>query len=210
MDMGSLSATEAYIRKIQMMHDAMPSPSIIVSAAAAGLGGSNYLMDEVRNSTYHAHFPVQADYSALGKASYVPDARRSYVFGIAGKDAHLTSGADVLGYESWGTNGGMSSTYPNDRSLVFTGKSNLVKTFESFNGIIGSRHATLKNGFSLPRPAVRPILAPLLAWRATRMSLSAALKVVCICATGRQGFSSANVLGRAVTPNISWPWATRS
>jgi hypothetical protein len=151
MDMGSLSATEAYIKKVQTMHDAMPSPDVIVSAASAGLGGSNYLMDEVRNPGYRSLFPIQTDYSDLGNASYsdVPEARRLYVSGIAGTDAHLRSGADILGYESWGTNGGMSSAYPNDRSLMFTGKSNwyLVKTFESWNGIIGSGQGNFEKWF---------------------------------------------------------------
>jgi hypothetical protein len=71
--------------------------------------------------------------------------------------------------------------------------------------------AILRNGFTLPPPPVGIIPAPLPAWHATRMNLqSAAWKEVCICATGRQGFSSPNAPGRAVTPNILWPWATRS
>ena len=107
LDMGSLSATEAYIKKVQTMHDAMPSPDVIVSATSAGLGGSNYLMDEVRNPRYRSLFPIQQDYSDLGKASYsnVPEARRLYVSGIA------------------------------------------VKTFESWNGIIGSGQGNFEKWF---------------------------------------------------------------
>jgi hypothetical protein len=130
----------------------MPSPNVIVSANSAGLGGSNYLMDEVRNSAYRPFFPLAKDHSDLASASYsnVPLERRLYIFGIAGTNAHLTSGADVTGYESWGINGGMPSTYPNDRSLMFTGKSNwyLVKTFESYNGIIASGHGNFEQWFS--------------------------------------------------------------
>jgi hypothetical protein len=152
MDMGSLSTTKAYIQKIKTMYDAMPSPSVIVSANSARLGGSNYLMDEVRNPAYSLFFPISKNYSDLANASYsnVPLARRLYIFGTAGTNAHLTSGADVTGYESWGVNGGMSSTYPNNRSLFFTGKSNwyLVKTFESYNGIIGSDHGNFEQWFS--------------------------------------------------------------
>ena len=151
MDMGTLSTTKAYIQKIKTMHDAMPSPSIIVSANAAGLGGSNYLFDEVRNPPYKSFFPLAKDHSDLASASYskVPLARRLYIFGVAGTNAHLTGGADVTGYESWGVNGGMTSTYPNDRSLFFTGKSNwyLVKTFESYNGILASGHGNFEQWF---------------------------------------------------------------
>ena len=152
MDMGTLSTTKAYIEKIKAMYDAMPSPSLIVSANAAGLGGSNYLMDEVRNPPYKLFFPLAKDHSDLASASYsnMPLARRLYIFGITGTNAHLTGGEDVTGYESWGVNGGMSSTYPNNRSLFFTGKSNwyLVKTFESYNGIIGSDHGNFEQWFS--------------------------------------------------------------
>jgi len=149
MDMGSLSATEAYIRKIKTVHDAMRFPGIIISASSAGLGGSNYLLDEVRNPGYHSLFPIQTDYSDLGTYANVPSARRKYISGITNTDAHLTSGADILGYESWGTNGGMSSAYPNDQSLIFTGNSNwyLVKTFESWNGIIGSTQGNFDKWF---------------------------------------------------------------
>jgi hypothetical protein len=152
MDMGSLAATKAYIRKIKTMYDAMSSPSVIVSANLASLGGSNYLMDEVRNPAYSLFFPISKSYSDLANASYsnVPLARRLYIFGIAGTKSHLTRAADVLGYESWGANGGMSSTYPNDLSLSFTGKSNwyLVKTFESWNGIIASGHGNFEQWFN--------------------------------------------------------------
>jgi hypothetical protein len=152
MDMGTLSTTKAYIQKIKTMHDAMPSPNVIVSANSAGLGGSNYLMDEVRNPGYRPFFPIAKDHSDLASASYseVPLARRLYIFGIAGTNAHLTGGTDVTGYESWGVNGGMSSPYPNNRSLFFTGKSSwyLVKTIESYNGIVGSDHGNFEQWFS--------------------------------------------------------------
>jgi hypothetical protein len=152
MDMGTLSTTKAYIQKIKTMYDAMPSPSIIVSANAAGLGGSNYLMDEVRNPAYSSVFPISKSHSDLAGASYsnVPLARRLYVFGVAGTNAHLTSGADVTGYESWGVNGGMPLAYPNNRTLMFTGKSNwyLVKTFESWNGIIGADQGNFEQWFN--------------------------------------------------------------
>ena len=152
MDMGSLVATRAYIQKIKTMYDAMSPPSVIVSANSAGLGGSNYLMDEVRNPAYGSFFPVAKDDSDLASASYsnVPRERRLYIFGIAGTKSHLTRAADVLGYESWGANGGMSSTYPNDLSLSFIGKSNwyLVKTIESYNGIIASGHGNFEQWFN--------------------------------------------------------------
>jgi hypothetical protein len=151
MDMGTLSTTKAYIQKIKTMYDAMPSPDVVVSANSAGLGGSNYLFDEVRNKAYGSAFPEAKDQSDLANRSYsnVPLARRLYIFGIAGVNPHLAGGADVTGYESWGANGAMSSDYPNDRSIFFTGKSNwyLVKTIESYNGIVGSDHGNFEKWF---------------------------------------------------------------
>jgi hypothetical protein len=151
MDMGTLSTTKAYIQKIKTMYEAMPSPDVVVSANSAGLGGSNYLLEEVRNKAYGSAFPVAKDQSDLANRSYsnVPLDRRLYIFGIAGVNPHLAGGADVTGYESWGVNGGMSSTYPNDRSIFFTGKSNwyLVKTIESYNGIVGSNHGNFEQWF---------------------------------------------------------------
>ena len=67
MDMGTLSTTKAYIQKVKRMYDAMPSPSVIVSANSAGLGGTNYLMDEVRNPAYNPFFPIARDYADLAK-----------------------------------------------------------------------------------------------------------------------------------------------
>jgi hypothetical protein len=152
MDMGTLSTTKAYIQKIKTMYEAMPSPDILVSAISAGLGGSNYLLDEVRNKAYGSAFPIAKDQSDLANRSYsnVPLERRLYIFGIAGVNAHLTGGADVTGYECWGANGGMSPDYPTDRSIFFTGKSNwyLIKTIESYNGILGSSHGTFEKWFS--------------------------------------------------------------
>ena len=125
MDMGTLSTTKAYIQKIKTMYGAMPSPSVIVSANSAGLGGSK-LMDEVRNRAYGSVFPIARDYADLASAAYsnVPLARRLYIFGIAGTNAHLPSGADVTGYESWGVNGGMSSTYITQTIEVFSSQEN--------------------------------------------------------------------------------------
>lgn len=152
MDMGTLSTTKAYIQKIKAMGNAMPVRDVVISAKSAGRGGSNYVIDEVRNPAYRSFFLLAKDNSDLASASYsnVPLARRLYIFGIAGTNAHLTGGADVTGYESWGVNGGMSSTYPNDRSLFFTGNSNwyLVKTFESYNGILASGHGNFEQWFS--------------------------------------------------------------
>jgi hypothetical protein len=92
MDMGTLSTTKAYIEKIKAMYDAMPSPSLIVSANAAGLGGSNYLMDEVRNPPYKLFFPLAKDHSDLASASYsnVPLAM------LPGDRRHLCPGHQAL------------------------------------------------------------------------------------------------------------------
>lgn len=152
MDMGSLEATRAYIQKIKSMYEAMSPSNVIVSADTAGLGGSNYFFDEVRNPAYSSIFQIAKSNSDLASASYsnVPAARRLYISGVAGTDAHLSRGGNVLGYESWGSNGGMPLTYPNDRTVVFTGKSNwyLVKTVESWNGIVGSGQGNFEQWFS--------------------------------------------------------------
>ena len=61
LDMGSLAATRAYINKIKRVCAAMSTPSLAVSAQSAGLGGTNYLLDEVRGAAYQGYALIAID-----------------------------------------------------------------------------------------------------------------------------------------------------
>ena len=140
MDMGSLAATTAYIDKLSAMCTSMASPNVVISATNAGLGGSHYYLDEAVET--FGSFPILSDDNRL-LANGISSGRITFVPQSSG--THISTGTDVTGYETWGTNGGMTTSalpsggYPNDGSIVFSGKSNwfLVKTIESYNGMQG-------------------------------------------------------------------------
>src|SRR5580692_10383835 len=58
LDMGSLAATRAYINKLKRVSNAMSAPNVVVSAQNAGLGGTNYLLDELRDVAYQKYAPI--------------------------------------------------------------------------------------------------------------------------------------------------------
>ena len=143
MDMGSLAATQAYIDKLKTVGNAMASPNVLISAANASLGGTNYYLDGAFNG---GNSNIDADHTNLVNVG-VPGGRIIYV-GNAGP--HISSGVDVTGYETIGTNAGMSSTYPTDGSVVFSGKSGwwVIKTIESYNGQQGSSQGNFEKFFN--------------------------------------------------------------
>jgi Bacterial Ig domain len=131
LNMGSQEATKAYIDKLKAMYGRMSTPNILISAEGAGVGGTNYYLDEAQG--YAGWLMIQRDrdgLTSLGVASsriqYTPQTSTT----------HITSGTDVLGYVTWGANGGIGGDYANNGSVVFNGNSNwyLIKTIESFNG----------------------------------------------------------------------------
>jgi hypothetical protein len=150
LDMGSLAATRAYIDKIKRVCNAMSAPSLIVSAQSAGLGGTNYLLDELRDDAYKANAPIASDEYYLNTIASVSLERLTYTRTAP----NVKRGTDVLGYETWGVHGGLPGTYPYDGTISFGGKSNwwLVKTIESYNGIIASGQGNFE-GFFNPRCA---------------------------------------------------------
>lgn len=58
------------------------------------------------------------------------------------------SAAEIL--MAWGVHGGLPGTYPYDGTISFGGKSNwwLVKTIESYNGIINSGQGNFEGFFN--------------------------------------------------------------
>lgn len=150
LDMGSLAATRAYINKIKRVCNAMSTPSLTVSAQSAGLGGTNYLLDELREAAYQAYALIASDENYLKSVTAVDSGRLTYTRTAP----NAKRDRDVLGYETWGVHGGMPGTYPYDGTISFGGNSNwwLVKTIESYNGIIASGQGNFE-GFFNPRCA---------------------------------------------------------
>lgn len=156
MDMGSLAATEAYINKLVAMYNAMATPAIAISAAGAGLGGTNYIFDDMAVSAYTGILNAQDDYACISNAfgtapNYNKISTSRCSFQGNGASTPITSAADLKGYFSWGVhNGVFGGNYPADGTLSFSGKSNwyLVATVESFNGIINSGQGWFGEWFS--------------------------------------------------------------
>lgn len=152
MDMGSLAATEAYINKLATMYAAMPVPNVVISAAASGNGGTNYVMDDYTTVTmYQTTLNAAATYTALcfdGAYNNISDSRVDYQ---PYNGTPVTTIANLKGYVSWGVhNGSYAGTYPSDGTLTWSGKSNwyIVSTVESFNGQISGGQGWFGEWFS--------------------------------------------------------------
>jgi hypothetical protein len=141
LNMGSLAASKAYVDKLAAMYAAMAAPNIIISADNASLGGSHYYLDAAGHTYWLGNFIVELDEAALTAIGVL--AGRITLIPYNG--VHIASGADVMGYECWGANGGLGGDYALDGKVIFAGKSNwfLIKTCESYNG----QNATWQGNF---------------------------------------------------------------
>ncbi|MES3031135.1 MAG: Ig-like domain-containing protein [Patescibacteria group bacterium] len=131
LNMGSLEATQAYIDKLKVVYNAMPTPNIVISGSAGGQAGTNYFLDEAQG--YSGYPLIHTDKNKL-TSSGVSSSRITYT--AQASSTHITQATDVLGFETWGANGGIGGEYANNGSITFSGKSSwyLIKTIESFNG----------------------------------------------------------------------------
>jgi hypothetical protein len=134
LNMGSQSATFAYIDKLKAMYNAMPAPKVAISAQAAGKANNNYYLDEAAAIFGAASNSLRADRDALVGAG-IPAARVTYVPPTA--TVHITKASNVRGYETWGSNGRLGQDYAVDGAIIFSGDSGwyLIKTIESYNGM---------------------------------------------------------------------------
>ncbi len=131
LNMGSQEATIAYIDKLKAMYLAMPTPNVVISASASGRAGTHYLFDEAQG--FYGYSVLMGDANQLTSEG-VAGSRITY--SPQSTADHIWTGANVLGYETWGANGGLGGDYANDGKVMFTGASSwyLIKTLESFNG----------------------------------------------------------------------------
>ncbi len=148
-DMGSLAATKAYIDKLKAVYDAMPQPSVVISAQDTPFAGTTYYFDAIRAEGYANDRGMIAKRSVL---EVNPGAKIVFVDGIAGVSgdpSHISTGKDVLGYFSWGNNGGSGPDYALNGAVTFTGKSNwyLLQTAESFNGQVNQDEGSQQGNF---------------------------------------------------------------
>jgi Kelch motif/Galactose oxidase, central domain len=129
LNMGSVAATTAYIDKVAAMYAAMPIPDLVVSASAAGLGGTNYLFEDAQG---YAGFGLGQVFQT-GMLALNPTANSVYV---PQTSPIINSATDLSGYFSWGVHAGLPATYAVDGTVTFNGRSSwfLIATAESFNG----------------------------------------------------------------------------
>jgi Kelch motif len=143
MNMGSVAATQAYIDKVAAMAAAMPTPDVVVSALAAGRGGTSYLFEDAQG--YAGYSLGQAFQGAM--LSLNPQAQSTYV---PQPSPLVNQAADLSGYFSWGVHAGLPATYAVDGTVRFTGNSSwfLIATAESFNGQLGCSQGCFSRWFA--------------------------------------------------------------
>ncbi|MFZ5829469.1 MAG: Ig-like domain-containing protein, partial [Planctomycetota bacterium] len=146
LDMGSKAATLAYIDKLAAMgaeDGALDADGVTISASAASLGGSRWVLDG--EATYGGGMVSDRNAALLAE-------------GVSSEDitlrndgeGNVTSAADVTYYQSWGVHTIWTGDYTIDGSVTFSGQSNwyLIETIESFNGVLTSSHGTYADWFS--------------------------------------------------------------
>ena len=129
LDMGSVPATKAYIDKLKNMYNLMPSPGAVISAKNAGKAGKSYYFEEV-GGYLGAHV---ADVATQELLAFNPQASVDF---RPQNGTWITVATDVLGFLTWGNNGGRGGDYANDGSIRFSGNSGWypIQTVESYNG----------------------------------------------------------------------------
>jgi hypothetical protein len=143
LNMGSVAATTAYIDKVAAMAAAMPVPDVVVSAQAAGRGGTSYLFEDAQG--YAGYSLGQAFQGAM--LSLNPQALTTYV---PQPSPVVNQASDLSGYFSWGVHAGLPSTYAVDGTVTFTGHSSwfLIATAESYNGQLGCSQGCFARWFA--------------------------------------------------------------
>ncbi len=141
LDMGSVEATKAYIDKLKRMYEATPSASRspVISASAAGRGGSTYYFnDSYAFSNYTSYVAGYQGEKAKSEVLRVnPGASVMY---RNNTEAPILEASDVRGFITWGANAGFKNTYATDPTnlwyLRFSGNSGWypIQTIESYNG----------------------------------------------------------------------------
>ena len=145
LNMGSLEATFAYIDKLKAMHKVMQTPNVIISGKASGRSGDQYCLDG--SSAFSGfEFLIRTDYEALVSLG-VASSRITYTTVSL---PHITTCSNVVGYETWGANGGLGGDYAKSGFIKFRGRSNwfLIKTIESFSGQWTTSQGNFVNWFS--------------------------------------------------------------
>ncbi len=129
LDMGSLKATLAYIDKLKVMYSEMPMPSYFISAGVTEKYGTTYYLEDTAEQLQGWAYKINDELLSQKISS------ERIVF-KARQDSYITTAKNVLGFFTWGANGGRGGIYPTDDSITFTGNSGwyVIQTAESFNG----------------------------------------------------------------------------
>ena len=140
-----------YIDKIAAFGSNYSQGKIVISASAGGYGSTNYVVDNIHHGYGHVD-------NYTGNTTFVPPATNGLISsgvpasailytngeetisnGIAYDLPHLTNGANVAGYISWGAHSSLSNNYAitsGTNGVHWTGNSAwwVIQTIESFNG----------------------------------------------------------------------------
>ena len=148
LNMGDTNACIAYINKLATTAAAYSPGKLLIRAGAAGMGNTNYVIDNVRNGTGHIDnynycwWLGAAATNGLAQSG-VPNSAVLYANGtetISGNTVynlpHLNSAPNVAGYFSWGSHSSLGGAYALNNQLAWTGSSSwfIMSTVESFNG----------------------------------------------------------------------------
>jgi len=153
LNMGTLADAQAYIDKLATMYAAMTTPDIVISASdVAGHGGDTYYFDD-----YGAIYNVQTCGSACTNvltenpsANTLYAGKSGYTSPVPDQYSHIYTASDVIGYMSWGYNGGLGGSYANDGTVTFSGDSDwyVITTVESWNGRRSTGQGNMVDWFS--------------------------------------------------------------
>jgi hypothetical protein len=143
LDAGSDAATVALIHKMKAVADAdgLLADGVTISAAAAGLGGDQWMIDSKRTANY-SYYDMFSGYDQFLTDQGIDANDITFQDDQAG--TQISAGTDVTFIGNWGLhNGVFVSTWPDDGSVVFDGASNwfAVQVEESLCGQVGGAHS---------------------------------------------------------------------
>ncbi len=124
----------AYIDKLEYFGTNYSLGKVVISASAGGYGNTNYYFDECPQINGAAGLARSGVLGVTPSASIVYSNGNDFQTNLA---VHITKGANVSGYFSYGAHSALGSIYPiNTNWLSWYGNSGwwIIETIESFNG----------------------------------------------------------------------------
>jgi hypothetical protein len=152
-NMGLFDATNDCIHYIDKLSAFGTNGQLIISAGAGGYSNTNYVLDDIRHGTGYGIPGADLDYTVFGGtvsaatnallAASVPqnaihffDGLETLTNGVQYNLTHPTGITNLSGYMCWGAHSSLSSTYPTNGNVAWSGNSGwwIIETAESYNG----------------------------------------------------------------------------